>query len=516
MPLLDPEFVKLIEACRTNAEDFYRAATIMRREGHRNIAYHLATLALEELGKAQLLGIKSVSRDEDSSWHEKQIDDHVKKLFWALWGPSIHKRRPDKDEIETLRGLAAKIHENRLQGLYVSTVASEFVMPAEAIPEESVSILMDLVESRLAMEPHFNGDAEPEPEDVAVLQWLSGVTDDTERRGFIFSSASFDKLEEFGNLLEWARWLKAEVERTERDAIAKLNQELQRKEPEKAEALEEKWQIKIRLFSQSHSLRPKILTEWNKHVTWIKLHLANKKKGEFIAEFRLPKYVPIQGLWYVALGFANTLVAALNIGTGGLFWWYIPQHTGQFAESIVDLESQMSAGIRRTPELKIAWPNAALDLHLLNRIIFCFTMMPKPDERDKHEPFNHYLTGMALMAKTDVFLQFEVQSYGAFLSALDTGTVVYGKRTAADNFEDSLAIALKEIIGSEEFINKHVSLAKAYKSRSLAQGQITLSEVAEMKLICDAFFFHMFNLAAEKRRMQPGAEDEGSGPDATL
>jgi AbiV family abortive infection protein len=513
--VLNPEFIKLAEACRNNAQDFYRAATIMQREDHRNVAYHLATLALEELGKAQLLGIKSVSKDEDSSWHEKQIDDHVKKLFWALWGPSIHNRRPDKDEIQALRGLAARIHENRLRGLYVSTVAGEFVVPAEAILAESVSTLMRLVESRLAMEPRYDGNAQPAPEDVAVLQWLSAATDDIEKRGFIFSSPSFDKLEEFGNLLEWARWLKAEVERTEHEAIAKLNQELQRKEPKGSEALDEKWQVKIRLFSQSHSLRPKIFAEWNNRVTWIKLHLADKKKGEFIAEFRLPKYVPIQGLWYIAFGFANTLVAALNIGTTGFFWWYIPEHTGQFAESIVDLENKMSAGIRRTPELKIGWPPATLDSHLVNRIIFCFAMMPKPDERDKHAPFGHYLTGVALMAKTDVFLQFEVQAYGAFLSALDTGTVVYGKRTAADSFEDNLAQSLSGVIDNDAFLDKHVSLAKAYKSRSLVNGSITLSEVAEIKLICDAFFFHMFNVAAERHRTKPEADDEGLGSTST-
>lgn len=516
MPLLNPEFVNLIEACRTNAEDLYRAAQIMQREGHRNVAYHLATLALEELGKAQLLGIKSVSRDQDSSWHDKQIDDHVKKLFWALWGPSIRNQRPNKDEIETLRGLAAKIHENRLRGLYVSAVASEFVVPAEAISEQSLNGLMKVVDSRLKIEPHHDGDAEPAPEDVAVLQWLSMATDDNEKRGFIFSSASFDKLEQFGNLLEWARWIKAEVERTEREAIAKLNEELQRKEPGQVEALDEKWQVKIRLYSQSHSLRPKILTEWNNRVTWIKLYVVDKKKGEFIAEFRLPKYVPIQGLWYIAFGFANTLVAALNIGTTGFFWWYIPEHTGQFAESIVDLENQMSTGIRRTPELKIGWPNAALDVHLLNRIIFCFAMMPKPDERDKHEPFSHYLTGIGLMAKTDVFLQFEVQAYGAFLSALDTGTVVYGKRTASDGFEDSLAIIMKEIIAKDDFLDKHIALAKAYKSRSLGQGSITLSEVAEIKLICDAFFFHVFNLVAEKRGIEPEAEDDDASPTSTM
>ena len=43
--------------------------------------YHLATLSLEELGKAQLIGMRSFAKDDADSWYGKQFEDHIKKLF---------------------------------------------------------------------------------------------------------------------------------------------------------------------------------------------------------------------------------------------------------------------------------------------------------------------------------------------------------------------------------------------------------------------------------------------------
>jgi hypothetical protein len=51
--------------------------------------------ALEELGKAQLIGMKSFAKDDADSCYGKQFDDHIKKLFWAIWG-DVFGKRPDQ------------------------------------------------------------------------------------------------------------------------------------------------------------------------------------------------------------------------------------------------------------------------------------------------------------------------------------------------------------------------------------------------------------------------------------
>ena len=82
------------KACLSHAEDLIRAATrILSDEKLPNISYHLAVLALEEIGKSFLIVMAHAyftNQSEDSSWNpQKFYSDHIKKLFWAIWAPSI-------------------------------------------------------------------------------------------------------------------------------------------------------------------------------------------------------------------------------------------------------------------------------------------------------------------------------------------------------------------------------------------------------------------------------------------
>ena len=154
-----PEAVQAIEVCRRHAKDAFEGAKLLREHGKPNFAYHLATIALEELGKGQLFGMRSFAKDEDDSWHLKQIDDHIKKLFWALWGQFLDVAKPDPKEIDRLRDLATIIHENRLSGLYVEVDPNpnNFVAPADLVTDDVLDPLMGLVESKLAMESITRG-----------------------------------------------------------------------------------------------------------------------------------------------------------------------------------------------------------------------------------------------------------------------------------------------------------------------------------------------------------------------
>jgi hypothetical protein len=99
--------------------------------------------------------------------------------------------------------------------------------------------------------------------------------------------------------------------------------------------------MKLRLFSQSHSIRPKPLNIWNNKVEWIKLFPVDGKKHHLDVLLRIPKFIPIQSVYYVAYGYSNLLVAALNIASGGLFWWQEPKH--------------LSASTRALSTEKIRW-----------------------------------------------------------------------------------------------------------------------------------------------------------------
>ncbi len=334
---------------------------------------------------------------------------------------------------------------------------------------------------------------------LSLLQWFADATEDPEKRKFVFSKQSFDKMESAADSAEWIKWLKAEIDRADHQAMAALRRELARQEPAENEGHDRKWRLRIRVCSNSHSVRPKALNDWNARVTWVKLYPVDKKKDQLLVEFTLPKKIPLQALWHLGLGFANTAVVALNIGTAGFFWWYMPEHVSRYYEKLVDLETDMLVGVERSPQLRIGWPNAALTTDLPNRVILCFAMLPQSDDRVKHEPFNHYLSGLSLLSKTDVFMSFEPQAYVAFLQALESGFSVYGDSSLGETFEESFHRNVGDFVPDESLRAKHLALRASYRNRSADPSRFTLTEVAEMKVICDGYFFKTFDRLAQQR-----------------
>jgi len=58
----DEKIVAAMAACVTHARDLLSSARAVQAAGRSNIAYHLAALALEELGRRELLGVQSVAK----------------------------------------------------------------------------------------------------------------------------------------------------------------------------------------------------------------------------------------------------------------------------------------------------------------------------------------------------------------------------------------------------------------------------------------------------------------------
>jgi AbiV family abortive infection protein len=497
-----PDALKAMEACRSHAEEVFEGAKLLREKGMPHLAYHLATIALEELGKAQLIGMHSFAKDDTDSWYKKQTDDHVKKLFWALWGQFLSSKRPDQKDIDQIRGTATIIHETRLRGLYVEPTAENFIAPKDAVTDQHLDPLMTLVETKLALNPSLQG-VEYQQEDLDLLNWFSNVTDDPEKRKFIFSTESFDKMATV-TPKEWLTWIRDEIQNSEAKAMAVLQKEMERGFTPGEEGLEYKWEIKIRFYSQSHSIRPKPLNQWNDKVTWIKLFPVDKKKDRLDAIIKIPKFITIKGIYYVSFGFSNLLLTALNLASGGFFWWQEPKNLSTFFESLVDTEEKMTGKIGRSPELKLGWPQATLDEAILDRAIALFSAMPQPNEPpEASEALSHYMTGIALMAKTDVFLQFEFQSYGAFLSAVKSTLRMYREELGSE-FPADVSTLLASLNVDDPFKQKHAGLIAGYEAHSLTQGQITLTEVAEMKRVAEGLLNHALITRLNNRAKREG------------
>lgn len=165
----------------------------------------------------------------------------------------------------------------------------------------------------------------------------------------------------------------------------------------------DKWRFKIRL--RSHSIRANQLIEWNKNIEKIKLS-RGAESNELIVEFTMPKSIMLKDVWPAGMHNCVVFVASLNIATFG-FFWYLPKFISHFHEIITDLESGCTVEIDRTPQLKIAWPHQALKKDLLEQNLGAIYGFVARARDETFQVFHKYFGVLGLMAKNDIFFQFE-------------------------------------------------------------------------------------------------------------
>ena len=313
---------RIRDICLKNAEDLVASAKALLGRDVDHICYHLAVLALEEVGKAQLLQTKfAIAEFGDPEDHPTVIlDEHVKKLFWALWGPAFGRDVLTKEQFESYRGLAKAIHQNRLDYLYVDP--DKPVSPQDKLKTGEAENMIKFAEAAVGLE-RAGGSLKFDESRAELIRWLLAATDDPTKRSFITGQESMEKMAELGSVPKWIAWLREYFERQEAEALALTEEELNRDLPAGAEGAEPKWRIKVRIYSESHSIRPQFLKEWNK-ISKSMLLYAGSRRDELMCHFILPKALSMANLLDKGWEISRVFVTALNIGAGGFFWWHCP------------------------------------------------------------------------------------------------------------------------------------------------------------------------------------------------
>src|SRR5712691_9236610 len=93
---------RLRQLCLKHARDLIESAErVLTNEGFPNIAYHLAILALEEIGKAGMIISRAVVADtREVDWMDKRFDDQIWKVQWAVWGRGLSAVRINPKDFE--------------------------------------------------------------------------------------------------------------------------------------------------------------------------------------------------------------------------------------------------------------------------------------------------------------------------------------------------------------------------------------------------------------------------------
>lgn len=441
----------------------------------------------------ELLGIQSMANDrpEEANRFDKQIQSHVQKLFWCFLGPSFSSKKITNDELDSITQLAQELHSKRLQALYVDKASDALTVPSEVILPEECENIIKLAEARLAIAEAEKprSEAEISDEDKSTMRWFLAASDQPEKTKIFFSSASMAKLHELTNAREWIRWLKSEFDKTEAENLILAEAELARSQNLPSSGTKDKWRIRFRIYSASHSIRPKTLNEWNEKVRWIKLIPVQKSKNQLIVELTLKDSIPVQELWHFGWGVARHFVAALNIGTMGFWWWKMPEQVDSYYERIDDLENKHQIEIKRNPSLKIDWgSNRALTSEDLAQVIKCLLAIPGPGDVHKHLPYNYYIGGTIFLSLNDVHWQCESNIFGNFLECLRQLMKETGEWNPETPFPDALSKFIGDLVAdTDEDKERLISIAKAFEANKMDEVTVTLKDVSFMKLFCDIY-----------------------------
>ena len=483
---------KVREACLENAQELLNSAKTLKGKNTTHIRYHLAVLALEEVGKVELLSVEfsRLMFDEDDIEPNLVLDDHVKKLFWAIFTPFIEQKRLAKEDFESTRGLAKNIHDRRLESLYTNPQTP--LLPGDRVAEEEVGNLVKIAESRLNLEKGYDISDIPDESRLEDFNWFYSASNDPEQRRQILYSTSLDKLADLGNVHEWIKWLRDEFLKSEEESREILQREMARGVVGGFEGDEPKWKVKFRIYSASHSIRPRALKKWNEIAgSFIKLYNPNKqKKNEIICELTLGKRVPVHALWNTALGITKSFVAALNIGSMGLFWWHVDKDIARFYDKILDLENDAEARVRISPQLSMDWGHQALteDDSIEIQRVFGFVMKSNRFHVGKREALEMYLTGLVLASKIDIHLRLEASAFEHFFKALKTLLRASGDWDGYIDLKLAAETQLSKILPTITELSDYLELGRQLERRKDLFKPITLTEVVGMKLYCDAYF----------------------------
>jgi len=504
--------VPLIQACLSNAESLLNSAKEISKPGRNHIAYHLAALALEEIGKASILVVRSVrpTRDEQDNTDEESggifgwLEDHERKLFWALWAPSFGMGNITIEQFRELERLAKEIHDLRLASLYVNPTEQK---AQEEVSDHDLRTLIGLTDARLNMEKLIEL-RQLDATKQKTVDWFFDALEDPELRRLIVSGGSLSKLAEFtGDPNKWITWLQEQIADMNAKNQDLLEKELQRGGRGETGPRVPKWRLKVRFFSLSHSTRPKQLAAWNKKSEWIKLFPTDDKK-ELLVQFTAPSQIAIQDVWRTGLQMSSTFLLALNIATVGYYWWYLPAFVSKYYEEIFDVENNCSLVIERNPPLALSWMRHALkETQLLNTgLVFVHMIQLTPDQG---KAYTHYSRALALLAKNDIFGQFEANVLVEFYQAFRAGLTAYGDWDGIPaTFATAMDAVFTELVTDQEIaveFKRLLELASTIDSQKTATSPVALDEDFKLKACCDMYLFTRARRELRKREEKKGA-----------
>ncbi|RXK87028.1 AbiV family abortive infection protein [Filimonas effusa] len=468
--------------CNQNAESSLKAAELLKGNKVNHIVYHLSILALEEIGKIFIYYCNLNSSDKwDSDKRTIPLDDHIKKLFWSIWLPALTNEIITNDQLGEITSMATQLHERRLHSLY--TDLSDTQNAADKIGDDEAEQVYQFAKSRLDLS-QLEGDVDINSKPNELLIWFNSISNDEDKRKFIFGSEAQQKLVDLGTPGLWIGWLKSHFDQQEFDLRTLAESEIARERPTDDKKFEPKWRMRIKLDSQSHSIRHNVVTSFNSKYHEIKLTRGATPHVLFV-DFTFEKSVTLHDLWDCGFLHTKLFVAALNIGSNGFIYWNLPLDLDKYYENITDLDNNNKLTLKLASKLAVAWQAEQMtlteeELHL-SKLTFDYLLDPL--HKDDTDFITDYLNALAILAKSDIHCRLEMQSFGMFYSAFKKAVTRY-QCCAEPEIKVVGYSQLQGVLKNKDAFDNIIDIGLTLASE---HHVITLKEVFAMKQYCGAY-----------------------------
>jgi AbiV family abortive infection protein len=487
--------------CLQNAATNLRGAIRHKAQGENHLVFHLCVLALEETGKIFLgwIQLKNLETGEPVPGM-LDMEDHVRKLFWAIWGPYFTREVVNAEQLKKLQGMATRLHTQRLFSLY--TNLDDLVPNHEKVTDAEAEDLYAFALECLALaEADGVMDVETANQSDSLKEKFLELTRDPGRRNATFSPLFQEKLVELGNPSAWMQWVVDHFEAETKRLSNLLQEELARQPATDAQTLTPKWRISFRVSTPTHTVRPKINQADNTLAPFVRLR-ATKDSAVFEVDLDLDQVVPIGMVYTQGALLCRWFVAALSIGASGIFWWNARREPDKYYDKILDLSSSTELSARLAPENAWQWPQRKRplteeDLRYTHFIFRYLCRVPPPGSL---EFFHHYLSGLAMVASTDIHLFLGLDAFLQFHAAFQKAVLQF-EQPSEGQFKDYGYVPLQYIVPDKATFQALIEKAEAMLAQRPSVHSVpTLHEVLLLKSYCDLY---IMTLAARDSNNDP-------------
>lgn len=474
--------------CLRNAADSIKAAEELLTKKVNHIVYHLSLLALEEVGKIFMYWIQI---NQTQNWDEHNLkitmDDHVKKIFYAIWGPSIGTSLISKSQIEEHQFMASTLHNKRLETLYGDI--NDTLQSSMKITDEETIAVLNFVRSRYAL-ASIEGEVNTEISVDPNMDWFEEFLKMPGKKNYVFGKDAQEKLIELDDVNAWIIWLKTNHEKEEEELAELAKKELARKPSLNFKTLKPKWLITFTIITPSHSIPPTILStinkKWNEQ---IKL-FPGKNKHTLIVKNTLYENTHVSELWDQGWLSCKLYVIALNAATAlSLFYWHTNKDIDKYYDTIKDLETGRNLEVRISPSLTFNWSDrkAHLTEQNLELAFMVYRHLIGLEDKEDAQAIMDYSAALAMYAKTDVHLRLEKSAFNLFYLSFFRLIHNHHKIDSEANFADVAFYQIEGMLKGRTEFDIAMKIGEELQSNVNLSHSITLREVAAMKNYCDLF-----------------------------